>query len=135
MAIFCRLSIFAGWLGWFKGCIWGYSILKIDKAALFPNEESLLRLVGVIPAEISYEWETGKVYLSMETKRTLPQIYRNNVASSSGIILICDGAVRNRISTLKKLYKNHYVREVLALQERVERKLSHKFQEIKDAIQ
>jgi len=37
-------------------------------ATLFPNEESLLRLVSAILAEISDEWETGKVYLSMETK-------------------------------------------------------------------
>ncbi|MCF6267921.1 MAG: transposase, partial [Desulfuromusa sp.] len=37
-------------------------------ATLFPNEESLLRLVSSILAEISDEWETGKVYLSMETK-------------------------------------------------------------------
>ncbi len=38
-------------------------------ATLFPNEESLLRLVSAILAEISDDWETGKVYLSMETEK------------------------------------------------------------------
>ena len=37
-------------------------------ATLFPNEESLLRLVSAVLAEISEEWETGKVYISMETE-------------------------------------------------------------------
>jgi transposase-like protein len=37
-------------------------------ATLFPNEESLLRLVSAVLSEISDEWETGKVYLSMETE-------------------------------------------------------------------
>lgn len=37
-------------------------------ATLFPNEESLLRLVSAILAEISDDWETGKVYLNMETE-------------------------------------------------------------------
>ena len=37
-------------------------------ATLFPNEASLLRLVSAVLAEITEEWETGKVYLSMETK-------------------------------------------------------------------
>ncbi len=35
-------------------------------ATLFPNEESLLRLVSAVLSEISEDWETGKVYLSME---------------------------------------------------------------------
>ncbi len=35
-------------------------------ATLFPNEASLLRLVSAVLAEISDEWETGKVYISME---------------------------------------------------------------------
>jgi len=38
-------------------------------ATLFPNEESLLRLVSAILAEISADWETGKVYLNMETEK------------------------------------------------------------------
>jgi len=38
-------------------------------ATLFPNEESLLRLVSAILAEISDDWETGKVYLNMETEK------------------------------------------------------------------
>ena len=37
-------------------------------ATLFPNEESLLRLVSAVLAEISEEWETGKVYISMEAE-------------------------------------------------------------------
>ncbi len=37
-------------------------------ATLFPNEESLLRLVSAVLAEISEEWETGKVYLNMEAE-------------------------------------------------------------------
>ena len=34
-------------------------------ATLFPNEASLLRLVSAILSEISEDWETGKVYLTM----------------------------------------------------------------------
>lgn len=33
---------------------------------LFPNEDSLLRLVSAILMEISEDWETGKIYLNME---------------------------------------------------------------------
>jgi len=36
-------------------------------ATLFPNEASLLRLVTAILSEISEEWETGRVYLHIET--------------------------------------------------------------------
>lgn len=36
-------------------------------ASLFPNEDSLLRLVSAILMETSEEWETGKVYLNMES--------------------------------------------------------------------
>jgi putative transposase len=36
-------------------------------ATLFPNEHSLLRLVSAILQETSEEWETGKIYLTMET--------------------------------------------------------------------
>jgi len=36
-------------------------------ATLFPNEAALLRLVSAVLIEISAEWETGKVYLSLET--------------------------------------------------------------------
>ena len=35
-------------------------------AGLFPNEASLLRLVSAILAEVSDEWETGKIYLNMD---------------------------------------------------------------------
>jgi transposase-like protein len=37
-------------------------------ASLFPNEDSLLRLVSAVLSEVSEEWESGKVYLSMEAK-------------------------------------------------------------------
>jgi transposase-like protein len=35
-------------------------------AGLFPNEQSLLRLVSAVLAEISEEWETGRIYLTMD---------------------------------------------------------------------
>ena len=38
-------------------------------ATLFPNEASLLRLVSALGAEISEEWETGRVYLAPEPPR------------------------------------------------------------------
>jgi len=34
-------------------------------ARVFPNEASLLRLVSALLAEITEEWETGKIYLNM----------------------------------------------------------------------
>jgi transposase-like protein len=37
-------------------------------ATLFPNEASLLRLVTAVLMEVSDEWETGKRYLTFETK-------------------------------------------------------------------
>lgn len=37
-------------------------------ARLFPNEASLLRLVTAVLMEISEEWETGKRYVTFETK-------------------------------------------------------------------
>jgi transposase-like protein len=33
---------------------------------LFPNEESLIRLISAILMETSEDWETDKVYLNME---------------------------------------------------------------------
>lgn len=36
-------------------------------ATLFPNEASLLRLVTAILQETSEDWETGKIYLTLET--------------------------------------------------------------------
>jgi transposase-like protein len=36
-------------------------------ATLFPNEASLLRLVSAMAAEISEEWETGRIYLNPES--------------------------------------------------------------------
>ena len=35
-------------------------------ATLFPNEESILRLVSALLMEISEEWETGRVYITNE---------------------------------------------------------------------
>jgi transposase-like protein len=37
-------------------------------ATLFPNEASLLRLVTAVVMEVSEEWETGKRYVTFETK-------------------------------------------------------------------
>jgi putative transposase len=37
-------------------------------ATLFPNEASLLRLVSAMAAEISEEWETGRIYLNPESE-------------------------------------------------------------------
>jgi len=36
-------------------------------AAIFPNEASLLRLISARLMEISEEWETGKIYLNMQS--------------------------------------------------------------------
>ena len=36
-------------------------------AGLFPNEASLLRLVTAILSEVSEEWETGRIYLHVES--------------------------------------------------------------------
>ena len=35
-------------------------------ATLFPNEDSLLRLVSAVLVEIDEEWTTGKIYLNLE---------------------------------------------------------------------
>ena len=37
-------------------------------ATLFPNEAALLRLVSAILIELSEEWETGKRYVTFDTK-------------------------------------------------------------------
>ena len=37
-------------------------------ATLFPNDDSLLRLVSAVLIELSEDWETGKVYLNIETE-------------------------------------------------------------------
>ena len=37
-------------------------------ASLFPNEASLLRLITALLAETSEQWETGKIYLSMDNQ-------------------------------------------------------------------
>ena len=35
-------------------------------ATLFPNEASCLRLVSAVAMEIAQDWQTGKIYLTME---------------------------------------------------------------------
>jgi putative transposase len=51
--------------------------LKIKRrtrvARLFPNEASRLRRVTALLAEISEEWEPGKIYLNLETS-TQPSV-------------------------------------------------------------
>ncbi|MCP4212691.1 MAG: hypothetical protein GY764_14635 [Halieaceae bacterium] len=37
-------------------------------ASLFPNTASVLRLASAVVMEISEDWETGRTYLSMDTK-------------------------------------------------------------------
>ena len=54
-------------------------------AGLFPNEASLLRLVGAMLMETTEEWETGKRYLNMDVENETTaldqnKIYRKNVA-------------------------------------------------------
>jgi len=50
-------------------------------ARLFPNEESLLRLVSAVLSEISEEWETGRAYLNMRDEWPVEErIYRKDVA-------------------------------------------------------
>ena len=39
---------------------------------VFPNEASVLRLVTALLSEISEQWETGKIYLNMNSQN-LPQ--------------------------------------------------------------
>lgn len=43
-------------------------------AGLFPNVASLLRLVSAPLVEFSEEWETGRIYLSMDSQ-TQPSVY------------------------------------------------------------
>ena len=50
-------------------------------ARLFPNKESLLRLVSAVLSEMSEEWETGKTYLNMKAEWPVEKsIYRKDVA-------------------------------------------------------
>ena len=37
-------------------------------AGLFPNEAALLRLVTALAMELSEEWETGRIYLTMDAR-------------------------------------------------------------------
>lgn len=54
-------------------------------AGLFPNEPSLLRLVGALLMETDEDWQTGRRYLDMTVENDTPasqqkRIYRKNVA-------------------------------------------------------
>ena len=54
-------------------------------AGLFPNEPSLLRLVGALLMETDEDWQTGRRYLDMTVENETPalkqkRIYRKNVA-------------------------------------------------------
>jgi len=50
-------------------------------ARLFPNEDSLLRLVSAVLSEISEEWETGRIYLNMRDEWPVEErIYRKDAA-------------------------------------------------------
>ena len=54
-------------------------------AGLFPNEASLLRLVGAFLMETDEDWQTGKRYLDMTVENDSPAlqqktIHRKNVA-------------------------------------------------------
>ena len=42
-------------------------------ANIFPNEQSLLRLVSALLMEISEEWETAKIYLNMDAQDPTPE--------------------------------------------------------------
>ena len=42
-----------------------FDVPQVRVARVFPNESSLLRLVSALLAEISEDWETGKIYLSI----------------------------------------------------------------------
>jgi len=54
---------------------------RTSVARLFPNEASLLRPVTAIVAEISKEWETGRMYLNMKNMGSAKKgIYRKIVA-------------------------------------------------------
>jgi len=39
-------------------------------AGVFPNEESLLRLVGSILMDVNEDWVTGRRYLTLEEERS-----------------------------------------------------------------
>jgi transposase-like protein len=40
-------------------------------ARIFPNEASLLRLISALLREIDEDWETGKIYLNMQSEDSL----------------------------------------------------------------
>ena len=46
----------------------GAGLHERSSANLFPNEESLLRLVTAVVMEISDDWESGRIYLTMTEK-------------------------------------------------------------------
>ena len=58
---------------------------RVKVIRTFPNTESLLRLVTTLLVEQSEEWETGRIYLSMDDQQedetdSTNRIYRKDVA-------------------------------------------------------
>ena len=43
-------------------------------ARIFPNEASLLRLISALLREIDEDWETGKIYLNMQSEDSLKTV-------------------------------------------------------------
>ena len=46
-------------------------------ATLLPNEPSLLRFAAAVLMEIDEDWQTGKVYLSLETMNPRNRLIRS----------------------------------------------------------
>jgi transposase-like protein len=44
---------------------WDKTARRMRVATLFPNSESLLRLVTAVLIKISEDWETGRIYATM----------------------------------------------------------------------
>jgi len=58
---------------------------RVRVIRIFPNTEALLRLVSTLLVEYSERWETGKIYLNMNSQPddesdTADQFYRKDVA-------------------------------------------------------
>jgi hypothetical protein len=55
--------------GWKKTCHINQELKRRTRVArVFPNEPSLLRLITALLCETSEEWETGKIYLNMQSQ-------------------------------------------------------------------
>ena len=58
---------------------------RVRVIRIFPNTKALLRLVSTLLVEYSERWETGKIYLNMNSQPddesdTADQFYRKDVA-------------------------------------------------------